>query len=459
MTVLCWQNNELLFRSVLVHSPSTAKFVATALRRREQKGGWKMAGGSGLTRGTVALTHRSIEALRPAEAPYRLSDQRCIGLAVRVPPSGIKTWDLAYRIRGSGKVRRISLGRVADVSLEKARERANELTSAARAGRDLIAEEEESRAAAASRLTVQQLIELYIRRRVTGRLRTALDIERRLTRALAPILNRYADDIRRRDIRELLDAVADQGIEREAEKRRQTVGAMFRWALSQDIVEMDPTAGLKAYDPGTPRDRVLTVAEIEVLWKWLDSNAVPPDPAEILKLQLLTGARCGEISGLCAEEIDREEWNWTLPAARSKNKRPRVTPLLGAARQIIEARLSTVQSGALFLAETGTVLTAAHIGHYLLARSDKLPISKFTTHDLRRTVATMLVEMGITLDLVAAVVGHEAGTKETRTLVRHYVRTDLIEGKVRVLRAWDERLQGIVAGREAERVVRLRKAG
>jgi hypothetical protein len=41
-----------------------------------------MASGSGLTRGTVSLTHRSIEALRPAEAPYRVSDQRCIGLAV-----------------------------------------------------------------------------------------------------------------------------------------------------------------------------------------------------------------------------------------------------------------------------------------------------------------------------------------------------------------------------------------
>ena len=44
---------------------------------------------SGLTRGTVSLTHRSIEALRPAEAPYRVSDQRCIGLAVRVAPSGV----------------------------------------------------------------------------------------------------------------------------------------------------------------------------------------------------------------------------------------------------------------------------------------------------------------------------------------------------------------------------------
>jgi len=236
-----------------------------------------MAGGAGLTCGSVSLTHRSIEALRPAAEPYRVPDQRCIGLAVRVAASGVKTWDLAYRIRGSGKVRRVSLGRVSDLTLEKARDRANDLTSAARTGRDLIAEEEESRAAAEKRLTVEKVIELYVRRRVAGRLRTAKEIERRLKRALSPILQRPADDIRRRDIRELLDAVADRGTEREAEKRRQTVGAMFRWALSQDLVETDPTAGLKAYDPGTPRDRVLSAEEIEVLWKWLDAGALPPD--------------------------------------------------------------------------------------------------------------------------------------------------------------------------------------
>src|SRR5437868_4205556 len=125
-----------------------------------------MAGGSGRTRDTISLTHRSIEALRPMDAPYRITDLRCLGLAVRVAPSGLKTWDLAYRIRGSGKVRRLSLGQVCDVSLETARSRANELTCAARAGRDLVAEETQSRAAAASRLTTEKLIELYIRRRV-----------------------------------------------------------------------------------------------------------------------------------------------------------------------------------------------------------------------------------------------------------------------------------------------------
>ncbi|MGC1969970.1 MAG: hypothetical protein WA712_01420, partial [Pseudolabrys sp.] len=202
--------------------------------------------------------------------------------------------------------------------LEKARERANELTSTARTGRDLIAEEEEKRAAVAARITIEQLIELYVRRRVTGRLRTAKEIERRLKRALTPIMQRHAEDIRRKNLRELFDQCADNGIEREAERRRQTVGAMFRWALSQDIVEIDPTAGLKAYDPGTPRDRVLSIEEIKSLWEWLDSDDLPRDPADILKLELLTGARCGEISGLCWEEVNRDEWIWTLPAARSK---------------------------------------------------------------------------------------------------------------------------------------------
>src|SRR4029077_3430064 len=117
--------------------------------------------------------------------------------------------------------------------------------------------------------------------------------------------------------------------------------------------------------------------------------------------------------------------------------------------------LSDVEAGPLFTAETGTTLTAAHVGHYLLVRRDKLPIEKFTTHDLRSTVARKLAEMGIALDLAAADVGHEAGGKETRTLVRHDLRTDLIERKVHVLRSWDERLQDIVAGPGGQQVGRL----
>jgi integrase len=418
-----------------------------------------MALGAGLTRGAQLLTHRTIETLRPAEAPYRVPDQRCKGLAVRVAPSGVKTWDLAYRIRGTAKMRRLSLGRTTDVGLEQARERANELTSAARGGRDLIGEEGEARDAAASRISVEKLIDLYLRRRVVGRLRTAKSIESRLKRTLSPVLQRYAADICRRDMRAILDSIADQGQGREAEKRRQVCTAMFKWSFGQDIVEADPTAGLTPYDRGAPRDRVLTLEEIELVWKWLDTDALSLEAADILKLELLLGARCGEISGLHAEEIDRQKWIWTLPSSRSKNGRQRVTPILGTARELLEPRLEGTEVGPLFLLEKAVVMTSAHIGHYLLTRRTRLPIATFTSHDLRRTFATMLAEMGVALDLIAAIVGHEAGTKETRVLVRHYVRSNMLERKAQALRMWDERLRAIVTGEEAAKVVRLPRVG
>ena len=121
------------------------------------------------------------------------------------------------------------LGRYEDVSLETARRRANELTSAARQSVDLIADEAAKRDEHKQSFTVERLISEYLKRRVTGRLRTADELERRLKRALKPMMERKAADIRRRDLRNLLDAVADQGLKREAGQRRQAIGAMFKW--------------------------------------------------------------------------------------------------------------------------------------------------------------------------------------------------------------------------------------
>lgn len=97
--------------------------------------------GSGLKKHKLLLTQKTIEGLRPATEPYRVADQRCTSLAVRVATNGIKTWDLAFRISSTKLTKRLSLGRVTDVSLEAARRRANELTAAGRAGRDLVEDE------------------------------------------------------------------------------------------------------------------------------------------------------------------------------------------------------------------------------------------------------------------------------------------------------------------------------
>jgi len=76
--------------------------------------------GAGKTRPRRALTHRSIEALRPELAPYRVPDSKSSGLAIRVAPNGLLTWDLAFRLKagneGKRVFRRLSLGRFPEVS-------------------------------------------------------------------------------------------------------------------------------------------------------------------------------------------------------------------------------------------------------------------------------------------------------------------------------------------------------
>jgi integrase len=409
------------------------------------------------TRKARALTDTAIKAMKPdPDAAYRAPDLRCRGLALRVATDGGKTWDLAYRIKGKG-VRRLSLGRYEDVRLEQARKRANELTSAARQERDLITEEEEARNKRDQSFTVGQLISEYIRRRVSGRLRSAKQIESTLKRALAPLTTRKAPEIKRRDLRQLLDALADQGLEREAGKRRQAIGAMFKWAVAQDIVENNPADGLGSYSLGQPRDRVLSEDEIRSLWRWLDdAGNISTAVSDILKLELCLGARVGEIAGMRTGEFAKDGKGrllWTLPAERSKNKRARVTPILGLGLKIISARAS---ESVLFPSESGKPHYSGSVAQQLRARWARLPIDRFATHDLRRSVATtMVAQLKLPLELVAAVVGHTIGDGAVHTLVRHYVHDDFVERKADALAQWDRRLRAILAG-EAGKVIPLR---
>ena len=403
------------------------------------------------------LTATNLAALRPKTTPYYVSDEQQVGLRVRIATSGSLTWNVAYRIKG-GSTKSVSLGPCdpngrRGLGLADARERASDIVKAARQGRDLLEEEQEARHARQDRLSVDALIERYAKgikspNRSGGALRTADDIERRLVRALSAKLKRPADSLTRADISHLLDQVSEK-YPREAEKRRQSIGAMYRWGVAKGYVSTDPTAGSEGYGRGGPRDRVLSPDEIRAFWNWLDSGAkeMPPDCIAALRLQLCTGARIGEVAGMQASELHQEGAMlvWTLPAARSKNKNERVTPLVGKARAIVEEAVAQRKRGSLFkTAQSDRTLSSTDVGQALKKR--KLPCPHFSSHDLRRTVVSMMDELGIALDTIAAVVGHQRGSRDTRTLVRHYARARLDERVEAALTVWDKRLEEIISG-------------
>ena len=181
----------------------------------------------------MSLTDKAIKAIKPEAEPYRVPDARAKGLALRVAACG-KTWDLSYRIKGKG-VRRRSLGRYGDPrALEEARARLIELT--ALRGKALISSRNETEAdeAKARSMTLGKLVDLYLNRRVVGRLRSAPNVVRILRRSLEPLAGMHAADVRRRDLAPLLEAIAARGHDRSAGKTRTLIGGLFKWAESQD---------------------------------------------------------------------------------------------------------------------------------------------------------------------------------------------------------------------------------
>ena len=403
--------------------------------------------GSGKIRACLMLTARYIAGLKPDVEPYCVKDLRAVGLLLRVAPSGEKTWPLSYRISGLNKVVHTSLGRYGDpgASLEEARARSNELTAAARQGIDLIANEAEASEARARAITLGALTDSYLKRHVVGRLRSSANVERILRRVLEPLALMPAAEVKRRDLLFLLEEIAARGHIRAAGHAKTLIGGLFKWALSQDVIENDPSRALPAYDQGTPRDRVLTPDEIHSFWFWLE--ALAPAVRDALRFQLSTGCRVGEVGGLVIAEIDASKWLWTLPAASSKNKKPRVTPLIGVARTIVEERIENAVDDVLFPTENGDAHTAATIGAVLHARRSRLPIAVVRSHDLRRTAVSLMFDLGIAKDTIGAIVGHGSDDdRGARTLLRHYKKTDQIALKTRALEKYDAHLKAIISG-------------
>ena len=413
--------------------------------------------GTGRTRGCALLTARFIESLKAEPEPYRWKEPRPSVLALRVAPNGMKSFDVAYRIKGSPAVKRTTIGRYGDIDLDEARERADKLARAARKGKDLLAEEEAAREARARVMTLGALLDLYISRRIANRLRSASSVASILRRVLKPLASTPAADVKRRHLLLLLEKIATRGHARAAGHARTLIGGLFKWALSQDIIENDPSRALPAYDQGTPRDRVLTPDEIHSFWLWLETLA--PVVRDALRVQLATGCRIGEVGGLVIAEIDTSKWLWTLPAARSKNKKPRVTPLIGVARTIIEERIKEAEDDILFPSERGNVHTASTIGRTLNARRSRLPIKEIVrSHDLRRTAVSLMFELGIAKDTIGAIIGHGSDDdRGARTLLRHYKKTDQIALKTRALETYDAHLKAIILGQApADNVVQMR---
>src|SRR5262249_42158193 len=364
----------------------------------------------------MKLTQLAVKRLKPpAAGRVEYWDTQCPGFGLRVSApakgrEGRKTWQVLYRV--NGKSVRETIGTTATIpKIEEARERARESLTKASAGinpieqrqRDMAEQELQRQAVEAqARDTLAAAIDRYLEQYARQRMRP--DYFKETNRALevdvAKVLGaRPIRDLTRREIRDLLGAIVARGRAPHASHVLAYLRAMLNWAVREELVETSPAEGISDPDPrkreDRERDRWLDDAEVRLFW--LACNRIGRPFGPLFQLLLLTAARRDEMAAARWGEFDLDRRLWVLPRHRSKNGKAHLTHLSDPAMAILESLPRICE---LLFSTTGrTPVSGFGRGRdRLVATMAELggaEIEPFTLHDLRRTAASHMAELGV----------------------------------------------------------------
>ena len=267
--------------------------------------------------------------------------------------------------------------------------------------------------------------------------------------------SRKAKDVTRRDIIQLLDDIVERGSPVMANRCLAVIRRMFRFAIQKDILGASPCVEIEKPAKETPRDRVLRPSEIRTFWNGLDGAKMNAGVRLALRFMLVTAQRRGEVGGAPWSEFDLEEGLWEIPAARTKNQRAHRVPLSALAVTLLE-EIRDAGEGSEWLfpsRKPGQPIDPQVIYHALRTNLETIGIEQFSPHDLRRTAASHMTELGTPRLVVEKVLNH-ADT----SVAAVYDRYDYASEKRRALEGWATRLSEIVSGetKDAGKVVSLR---
>ncbi|MCC6829156.1 MAG: tyrosine-type recombinase/integrase [Novosphingobium sp.] len=410
-----------------------------------------MAGG----RTSEKLTKRAVDAAQPQAKRYWLRDGELRGFAVRVLPSGVKTYVAVYRA-GTGRgapQREYTIGQHGEVTLDQAREEARRVLGAARLGGDPQGE----RVGKRSELTVAQLCDLYLTEGVATKKASTLATDRgRITTHIKPLLGKkHISSVTSGDVERFMRDVAQGKTATEPTKVRPGVishvrggkgtasrtvgllGGIFSFAVRHKLRPDNPVRGVTRYKDGRS-ERFLSAKELARLGEAITKAAADGSNTKglaVIRLLTTTGARKSEIEGLRWDEIDFEQSALRLRDSKTGAKviaigAPALSLLAELAaetrsRQVkaeVEANAAgqpnPVPSPWVFPAGRGSAghwVGTAKVWTAIRAKAD---LADVRLHDLRHTYASLAVGAsggGQSLAVIGKLLGHA----DVRTTARY----------------------------------------
>ncbi len=408
------------------------------------------------------LTVKSIDAHAAGQSRQELPDALLPGLYLVVQPSGMKSWALRYRLHG--RPSKFTLGPYPAIGLAKARDLGRAALEGVAAGVDPAAGRRAQKVAMEQgggndfKSVAARFIERYAKQNT--REATWKEYERLLDVNIVPRWrSKPIEAITSADVVALLDGIVDSGTAVLANRILAVIRRLFNWTVERGLLDRSPCEKIKAPAAEVSRDRVLADAEIRLIWQACDSQGWPFGP--FVKLLLLTGQRRNEVAQATWAEIDIAGRLWTIPKERTKNGIAQDVQLSAAALEILNGlpRI-TAKAGDKLPGFVFTTSGKSPIAGYSKAKTQiDLVVSRiceeqsidaperWTFHDLRRTIASGMARLGISVVVVEKILNHSGGTLGGVTGV--YQRHTFAEERRRALETWATFVEGLMNAKGA----------
>jgi integrase len=386
----------------------------------------------------MKITARTIAGLKlpggKNDAIYFDDDMPGFGIRLRVSGAQVRrSWVAQYR--SFGRTRRVLLGSGELLNVEQARAAAKKVLARVTLGHDPQAEKIARRQKDTHSLKGIVADYLAFKQR-TVRPRTYGEIVRYLTgHFFKPLHNIPIDQITRKDVAARLTKITLENGSITASRARIALSGFYAWAMGQGLAEANPVIGTTRPQEAKPRERVLDDDELARVWKACSDDAF----GKVIRLLILTGARRAEVGGMQWSELDFERGTWVIPAERVKNGRQHTLPLTPLAISIIESVPRRVGRDHLFGTRSDGGLSHWHAKAEL---DQRLTIKPWRVHDLRRTLATRLCDLGIAPHVVEQILNHQSGHRAG--IVGVYNRSSYEREVKAALALWSDHVRALV---------------
>lgn len=419
----------------------------------------------------MKLTDTAIKAAKPREKPYKLFDGE--GLYLLINPDGSRWWRLKYRYGGKEKL--LALGTYPGTGLKKARDKRDDARNlldddidpnahrkaekAARADRDAgsfevvarewHAKQSETWAAGHSERVLRRLV-LYVFPRIGGE-------------PIGSVTGPQLLDVLRR--------IEARGTVETAHRVKESLGAIFRYAVATHRATHDPSAALKGALAAAQNKSYAAITEPKQVGELL--RAIRGySGAEItrcaLQLLPLVFVRPGELRAARWEEFEFDvtppqpgkkpkhpDPQWRIPAARMKMREQHLVPLSTQAVAILrELHARTGPEGYLFPSVRGKSNYMSENTINAALRNLGYTSEQHTGHGFRHMASTLLHERGYKSELIERQLSHG----DRNPMRAAYNFAEYLPERRKMMQEWADYLDGLAKGADVVNIGAAKKA-